>query len=93
MKFSKTFTNKLVSYADRYFTYDTRSMKREGDKTEHDFLAVCRDGKHYTSVCVSRSKYGMYVAIRKDDEVIYGGKILKTYSEVVTFKKMIRCLG
>lgn len=92
MKFSRTFTNKLVSYADRYFTYDSRTMRREGTDKSFDFFAICREDNHKTIVCIDRIKLGMYVAIKKDDKYIYQG-LLKTYAEIDTFKKMVRCLG
>ena len=91
MKFSKTFTNKLVSYADRYFTYDSRKLKREGDITfGFDFIAHNRDAK--TSVYIERTDFGMYVVINRNTNTIKKG-FLKTYKEVSEFKKMIKCLG
>jgi hypothetical protein len=92
MKFSRTFTNKLVSYADRYFTWDSRTLRREGTDKVFDFFAVNNDGNHKTVVCIDRL-YGMlWVSIEKDDHNIYSG-FLKSYKEVTTFKRMIRCLG
>ena len=92
MKFGKTFTNKLVSYADRYFTYDSRHLKRE-DSTQHfDFVAFKHENGHTTSVFIRRSQHGIWVSINKARQPIYQG-FLKTYQEVDTFKKMIRCLG
>lgn len=91
MKFSRTFTNKLVSYVDRYFTYDYRRLKREGEtELSFDFIGYNFDAK--TSVLISREKYGMYVVIHKDDTDIKRG-FLTTYKEVADFKRMIRCLG
>ena len=92
MKFSKTFTNKLVSYTDRYFTYDHRTMRREGTDKLFDFFAIRRENGVTTSVCVNRSKQGVWVSIRKNDEYICGD-FVKTYTEVDAFKKMIKCLG
>ena len=92
MKFSKTFTNKLVSYADRHFTYDSRNMKREGDDTHFDFVAFNHDNGHTTAVFIRRSQHGIWVSITKGRQPIHQG-FLKTYKEVDTFKKMIRCLG
>lgn len=89
-KFSKTFTNKLVSYADRYFTWDTRTLRREGTDKCFDFFAMSKDTK--TCVCIDNTKMGMWVAIRKDGKFIIADH-LKTYKEVDNFKKMIRCLG
>lgn len=92
MKFGKTFTNKLISYADRYFTWDSRTMRREDTDKHFDFLAISRTDGHLTSVCIDRSRVGLWVSINKDHHFIYSG-YLKTYKEVDTFKKMIRCLG
>lgn len=92
MKFSRTFTNKLVSYADRYFTYDSRTMRREGTDKLFDFFAINRDNGNTTCVCIDRSTIGLWVSIQKNNHYIYSG-FLKTYTEVDNFKKMIRCLG
>ena len=92
MKFSKTFTNKLVSYTDRYFTWDSRKMKRENDDTEFDFVAFNHDNGHTTSVFIRRSQYGIWVSINKARKPIHQG-FLRTYKEVNDFKKMIKCLG
>ena len=91
MKFSKKFTNKLVSYTDRYFTYDHRKLKREGDFT-HDFEFIAHNRDTQTDVYISRTKYGMYLSIKKDNYTVYQG-IAKTYKDISNFKKMIRCLG
>lgn len=92
MKFGRTFTNKLVSYADRYFTWDSRYMNRE-DSTQHfDFFAIRKEDEHRTVICFRRSKYGIWASIRKDEAEIHSG-FLKSYKEVTNFKKMIRCLG
>lgn len=91
MKFGKGFTNKLVSYADRYFTYDSRKLKREGDDSlSFDFIAHNRDTK--TSIYIGRTEHGIYVAIRRNNDYIKQG-FLKTYAEVDIFKKMVRCIG
>lgn len=90
MKFGKTLTNKLVSYADRYFTWDIRTLRREGTDKCFDFFAYRTEDK--TSICIDRCNFGIYVAIKKDSAYIYDG-FLKTYKEITTFKKMIRCLG
>lgn len=91
MKFGKTFTNKLVSYADRYFTWDSRTMRREGTDKLFDFFAINRENGH-TTVCIDRSTVGLWVSIQKNNHFIYSG-FLKNYKEVDAFKKMIRCLG
>ena len=92
MKFSRKFTNKLVSYTDRHFTYDKRTMRREGTDKLFDFFAISRENGVTTSVCVDRTKQGIWASIRKDDKYICEG-FLKTYTEVDNFKKMILCLG
>lgn len=92
MKFGKTYTNKLVSFADRYFTYDKKTMRREGTDRLFDFFAISRENGHTVSVCINRSSYGLWVSIRKDDEYIIG-EYLHSYSEVTIFKKMIKCLS
>lgn len=92
MKFSKKFTNKLISYTDRYFTYDSRTMRREGTDKLFDFFAINREDGVTTSVCVDRTKQGIWASIRKNEQYICHG-YLKTYKEVDSFKKMIRCLG
>ena len=93
MKFSKTFTNKLVSYADRYFTWDRRKMHREDSTEMFDFFAYRReDDGSQTVVCIDRSKFGLFAYIKRDNKCIYGNH-LKTFKEVDSFKKMIRCLG
>lgn len=91
MKFSRTFTNKLISYADRYFTYDSRTMRREGTDKLFDFFAINRENGN-TTVCIDRSTVGLWVSIQKNNHFIYSG-FLKTYKEVDNFKKMVRCLG
>ena len=90
MKFSRKYTNKLVSFVDRYYTYDGRSMKREGDKTYFDFWAYNNDNG--SSVAVPRNPQGMFVSIRKDNKVVFRA-ILTTYTEIDNFKRMIKCLG
>ena len=91
MNFGRTFTNKLVSFADRYFTYDSRKLQREGDTTySFDFIAHNHDTN--TSVYIGRTKYGIYVIITKAGKDIKRG-FLTTYHEVSDFKRMIRCLG
>lgn len=93
MKFSRTFTNKLISYADRYFTWDERYLKREDPTMHFDFFAIRGDeDEHRVVVCFRRGKYGIWANIDKDSKDIFEG-YLKTYKEVNNFKKMIRCLG
>lgn len=90
MRFNRTYTNKLVSFADRYFTYDKREMRREGTSVNFDFLAWNYDTETY--VVIDRTKYGIYVCIRKNYKTFFS-KTLHTYKEVSYFKRMIRCLG
>ena len=93
MKFSKTFVNKLVSYADRYFSYDSRTMKREGTDKLFDFFAISRENGTTTCVCIDRNaSHHLWVSIQRNGQFIYSG-FLKTYKEVDNFKTMIRCLG
>ena len=92
MKFSKEFTNKLISYVDRYFTYDDKTMRREGTNKYFDFFAINRDNGNTTCVCIDRSAAGLWVSIRKNNHYVYSD-FIKTYKEVNNFKKMIRCLG
>ena len=89
MKFSKKFTNKLVSYADRYFTYDRRTMRREDKNKLFDFCAH-REG---TTVVIDRCSTGsIYLCIKKDERYIYS-TIAKSFAEIKSFKRMILCLG
>ena len=90
MKFSRKYTNKLVSFVDRHYTYDHRSMKREGDDTHFDLWAYNNDNS--SSVAVHRNPQGMFVSIRKDNKIVLRS-ILTTYTEIDAFKRMIRCLG
>ena len=92
MKFGKTYTNKLVSFADRYFTYDKKTMKREHTDISFDFYAFRKENGVYTTVCINRNEYGLWACIRKGDNYIVA-KHLKSYQEVASFKKMIRCLS
>ena len=92
MKFSVKFTNKLVSYVDRYFTYDNRKMKREGDATKFDFIGYNHEDNCTTTVFVKRSKYGIWVSIHRGSDTITQG-FLETYVDITNFKKMIKCLG
>lgn len=90
MKFGKTYTNKLISFVDRYFTYDYKEMRRENTGKIFDFYA--REYDTDTSVVVDKWALGIYVSIRRDGKEIIG-KTLCTYKEVADFKRMIRCLG
>ena len=93
MNFSRKFTNKLISYVDRYFTYDTRTMKREGTDALFDFFGVCKSDGIKTVVVVDRLKSDMlWVSISQNDTCIHSG-FLHTYDDISNFKKMVRCLG
>ncbi len=88
MKFSKKFTNKLVSYADRYFTYDRRIMRREDHNEHFDFFAYREDA----SVVIDRCSTGIYLCIKKDGKYIYK-TIANSFADIKNFKRMILCLG
>lgn len=90
MRFKRTYINKLVSFTDRYFTYDRKAMKREGTSAYFDFVAHNDDNK--THVAINREKYGIFVCIRKNNKTFFC-KILHTYKEVAYFKRMVLCLG
>ena len=93
MKFSKKFTNKLISYVDRYFTYDTRTMKREGTDSLFDFYGVSEDNGVRTVVVVDRLNPDLlWVSISKNDTHIHSA-FLKSYDDIDNFKKMVKCIG
>ena len=93
MKFSRTFTNKLISYADRYFTYDSRTMRREGTDSVFDFFAVCNDNGMKTTVVKDRLQPDMlWVSITKNNACVHSG-FIRSYKDADNFKKMVRCLG
>lgn len=92
MKFSAKFTNKLVSYADRYYTYDSRKLKREDSTSHFDFVAFNHEPNNTSALFIRRGRYGIWVSIHKNGKTVQQG-YLTTYKEVDTFKKMIRCLG
>lgn len=88
MKFSKKFTNKVVSYVDRYFTYDYREMRREDTNSSFDFYAHGEG----TTVVIDRCPTGLYICIKKDERYIYK-TIAKSFADIKNFKRMILCLG
>lgn len=90
MKFGKTYTNKLVSFVDRHFTYDDREMLREGTSDYFDFWGFEKNSRTY--VTVKRTKYGIYCSISKNDKSIISD-IFKNYKDIENFKKMIKCLS
>ena len=88
MKFSKNFTNKVISYVDRYFTYDYRTMRVEDENSLFDFYA------HRTgiTVVIDRCPTGIYTCIKKDNRYICKN-IAKSFAEIKNFKRMVFCLG
>ena len=93
MKITKTQTNKLVSFVDRYFTYDWRILGREEPNENFDFLATSYDDDHKTVVAIDRlDSQNLYLSIRKDDKYVLA-RIARSYKDIETFKKMVRCLG
>ena len=88
MKFSTKFTNKFISFVDKYFTYDQRIMRREDLNKPFDFLAYREDA----TVVIDRCPTGMYICINKDNRYIYKN-IANSFAEIKNFKHMILCLG
>ena len=88
MKFSKNVTNKIISYVDRNFTYDYRTMRREEENSLFDFYAY-RSG---ATVVIDRCPTGLYISIKKDNRYICKN-IAKSFAEIKNFKHMILCLG
>ena len=88
MKFSRNVTNKLISYVDKYFTYDYRAMRVEDKNNLFDFYAH-RAG---TTVVIDRCPTGIYISIKKDERYICKN-IAKSFAEIKNFKHMILCLG
>lgn len=94
MSFNRKYVNKVVSHIDRYFTYDRRYLRRENTSERQDIFVV-RDAEGAAPkviVAANNTKYGLYVYIRKEEDIILS-KILHTPKEVNNFKKMVRCLG
>ena len=93
MKISRKLTNKLVSYVDRYFTYDSRTMKREKTDSLFDFFGVCDGDGVRTVVVVDRMNSDLlWVSISKNHTCVHSG-FLRSYDDITNFKKMVRCLG
>lgn len=89
MQFSRKFTNKLVSYTDRYFTYDYRIMRREDHNELFDFCARRDDA----AVMIDKLSTGsIYLCVKKDNKYVYQA-IAKSFAEIKNFKRMILCLG
>lgn len=93
LKVSRTNTNRLVSYVDRYFTWDWRAMKREDPPAWHEFFGVRQDDERKIIVVVDRMKNGvLWVSIRENDTYIHSG-FIKSFKDIDIFKRMVRCLG
>lgn len=94
MQISRKATNKLVSYVDRYFTWDSRTMKREGTDKTFDFYGVrySEGNNPRVTVAIDKNSLFLYATIRINGKSIYEERI-KTYKEINAFKKMVRCLG
>lgn len=90
LKMSKKDQNKLISFVDRYFTYDTRTLKREKADAHFDFFGINYETN--TIVVVDCIKTGIYVAIKQNNQYIHVG-FIGSFKELSQFKKMIRCLG
>lgn len=92
-KIPMSITNRLVSYVDRHFTYDWRTLKRENQQEWFDFFGVREEGNHKIVVAIDRMNRGvLWVSIRKNDTYIYS-RIVKSYKDIDNFKAMVRCLG
>lgn len=94
MRITRKTTNKLVSYVDRYFTYDERGMKREGTDEVFDFYGIrYTDGNNpRVTVAIDKNSLFLFASIHIDGKTVYDERI-KTYKEITNFKKMVRCLG
>lgn len=91
-KLSNKDTNKLVSFVDRYFTWDWRHMRREGETVLCDLIVLRKDDDGIkTTVYINTHKY-TYLSIEKDGQKVYE-KIITSFADVNIFKKMIICLG
>lgn len=94
MQFSRKTVNKLVSYVDRYFTWDKRTMKREDTDSVFDFWGIRRaeGNKPRVTVAIDKNSLLLYVSICINGKFVYN-ECIKTYKEMTNFKKMVRCLG
>ena len=92
-KFSRTYTNKLVSFCDRHFTYDRRTMHRETPSEMFDLFAIRKDedGTN-TCVCIHRTYGKIFAYIKKGNKCIYGD-YFNSYKDAEAFKRMVLCLG
>lgn len=90
MKLTKKELNKLVSFIDKEFSYDSRKIKREDETSFFDFFALNYDTN--TIVSINNDKIGLYVSLKRNKKIIEQ-KFIKNFNELNTFKKMIRCLG
>lgn len=94
MQISRKTTNKLVSYVDRYFTWDKRTMKRENTDKIFDFWGVrYTDGNNpRVTVAIDKNSLFLFASIHIDGKTVYEGRI-KTHKQLNTFKAMVLCLG
>lgn len=94
MQISGKATNKLVSYVDRYFTYDERGMKREGTDDHFDFFGIryAEDKSPRIIIAIDKNKFFLYVSVRINGKETYTERI-KTHKQLNAFKAMVRCLG
>ena len=86
-KLTRKQTNKLVNFVDKNFSYDWRSMKREGDNIPLAFVAKDNERK----LLVSLSYDGWY-HIQKDGIDVTRG-FFSSFKEVTSFKAMILLLS
>ena len=90
MKLTKKELNKLVSFIDKEFSYDSRKIKREDETSVFDFFGINYDTD--TIVSVHNDKIGLYISIKRNKKVIEQ-KFIKSFNELNVLKKMIKCLG
>ena len=91
MKLTKKELNKLVSFIDKEFSHDMRTLKREDETSPFDFFG--RNKERDITICVDfSSEMGLYVSITRRNRVIER-KYLKTMHEINQFQKLIFCIG
>lgn len=88
MKFSKKFVNKLVTFTDKNFTYDSRKMKREGDNTPFDFVGYDYNDNILTTVYIRNTNCGLWVDIRQNGQTKFHG-FCQNFNDVRNFKQAI----
>lgn len=93
MKITNKLTNKLVSYVDRYFTYDDRKMKREDANVDDDFFGWRMSEGERVVVAIDRPcKNELFVYIRRNGVCVHS-RFVRSFDDINNFKKMVRCLG